>query len=195
MKFTQTEWEMFSTCYPEMVADLNAIDGGDGVIKVSDDAMAEFGGADWLSAAEPIYRKNSTDTALLKIDIIHGDYLVTLTGGATVAERDTWKVKEEAARAFDAGAATSGQIAMLEAEASGAGIMKEVLAATILTKADRFLVLIGVAAGIRAESRAAVIAATDETVPLAEVSDRIDQVDAAMRTKAEAAAAAILAGN
>lgn len=127
------------------------------------------------------------EAALGRVDEEHANYLVTLTGGATVAERDTWKVKEEAARAFEAGAATPGQTAMLAAEAQGAGITEAELAATIIAKADAFLALIGVAAGLRAKGRAAIMAATDETVPLDQVEGQIEAVFAQLAQEVQAA--------
>ena len=39
------------------------------------------------------------------------------------------------------------------------------MAATIIAKSEAFLALIGVAAGLRAQGRAAVVVATDEAVP------------------------------
>lgn len=123
--------------------------------------------------APPMPRADQRKAALSRVDETHATYLVTLTGGATVAERDTWKVKEEAARAFEAGKASAGQAAMLATEAAGAGIPQAELAAQIIANAEAFLANIGVAAGLRAKGRAAILAATDETVPLAEVADRI----------------------
>ncbi|WP_224825762.1 hypothetical protein [Cognatishimia sp. MH4019] len=124
-------------------------------------------------APPPATRESLQKAAFARLDQEHANYLVALTGGATVAERDTWKVKEEAARAFEVGTATPGQAAMLAAEAEGAGITKAALAANIIAKADAFLELIGIAAGLRARGRSAIVVATDEAVPLDQVEDQI----------------------
>lgn len=144
-----------------------------------------------LDAAPPKPREDQRKAALARVDQEHANYLVTLTGGATVAERDTWKVKEEAARAFEAGTATSGQTAMLAAEAQGAGITVAALAATIIAKADTFLSVIGLAAGIRAKGRAAVLAATDGSIPDDQIGDRLDEIEASLNADVAAALAQI----
>ena len=135
----------------------------------------------------PVPRNEQRSSALARVDAEHSNYLVALTGGATVAERDTWKVKEEAARAFEAGTATPGQAAMLAAEAQGAGISEVALAATIIAKSEAFLGLIGVAAGLRAKGRSAVQAATDEAVPLDQVAAHIEAVFAQLAQQVQAA--------
>ena len=146
-----------------------------------------------LDAAPPKPREDQRKAALARVDQEHANYLVTLTGGATVAERDTWKVKEEAARAFETGTASAGQAAMLAAEAQGAGIAEAELAATIIAKADAFLALIGVAAGLRAKGRAAIMAATDEALPLDQVEAQIETVFAQLAQEVQAAIAQIAA--
>jgi hypothetical protein len=152
-------------------------------------AIGEEPPEDALDAAPPIPRADQRKAALSRVDEEHANYLVTLTGGATVAERDTWKVKEEAARAFEADTATPGQTAMLTAEAQGVGITKAELAATIIAKADAFLALIGVAAGLRAKGRAAIMAATDDAVPLDQVEAEIEAVFAQLAEEVQAAIA------
>jgi hypothetical protein len=153
---------------------------------------------EWLSQGgeiAPVPREDLRNMAMARVDAEHADYLVMLTGGATVAERDTWKVKEEAARAFEAGTATPGQTAMLAAEAQGAGITEAELAATIIAKADAFLALVGVAAGLRAKGRAAIMAATDEAVPLDQVETQIDVVFAQLAQEVQAAITQIQTAN
>jgi hypothetical protein len=145
--------------------------------------------------APPIPREDQRRHALARVDEEHADYLVTLTGGATVAERDTWKVKEEAARAFEANTATPGQIAMLAAEAQGAGITEAELAANIIAKAEAFLTLVGVAAGLRAKGRAAITAATDEAVPLGQVTSQIAAVFDQLEQDVQAAIGALNDGS
>lgn len=145
----------------------------------------EWTGDGWVLAEA--HRAELRSDALARVDDEHANYLVTLTGGATVAERDTWKVKEEAARAFEAGTATPGQAAMLAAEAQGAGITEAELAATIIAKADAFLALVGVAAGLRAKGRAAILAATDEAVPLDQVEAGIEAIFTQLAQEVQAA--------
>ncbi len=106
-----------------------------------------------------------------------------------MAERDTWKAKEEAARAYLAGTASDGQAAMLAAEAHGAGVVETDLAAAIIAKADAFLELAGIAAGLRAKARVAINLATSEEVPLAEVKTQIETVFAALTQEVEVAVA------
>jgi hypothetical protein len=157
-------------------------------------AIGEVPPEDALDAAPPKPREDQRKTALARIDQEHAIYLVALTGDATVAERDTWRVKEEAARAFEAGTATPGQTAMLAAEAQCAGITEAELAATIIAKADAFLTLIGLAAGLRAKGRAAIMAATDEAVPLDGITKRIDQVFSELNEDVQAAIASFQSG-
>ena len=148
-----------------------------------------------LETAPPTPREDQRKAALTRVDEEHANYLVTLTGGATVAERDTWKVKEEAARAFEADTATPGQAAMLAAEAQGSGITEAELAATVIAKADAFLALVGVAAGLRAKGRAAIMAATDDAVPLAQVEAKIETVFTQLAQQVQSAVEQLNAGS
>lgn len=136
-----------------------------------------------------IAREVQRDAALRQIDAAHAAYLRDLTGGATVEERDTWKAKEEVARAYVAGAATSGQAAMLAAEAAGAGLSEADLAAKVIAKADSFLALIGIAAGLRAKACAAIMIAGAEDVPPEDVGARIAAALSQMNEEAGAASA------
>lgn len=149
---------------------------------------------DALDAAPPTPREDQRSVALARVDEEHSNYLVKLTGGATVAERDTWKVKEEAARAYLILEASDGQIAMLAAEAAGSGITKDVLSAKIVAKAEAFLALIGAASGLRAQGRTAVLAATGDAVPLDQVADQLEAVFAQLAEQVVAAIEALHAG-
>lgn len=139
--------------------------------------------------APPRPREEQREAALRLIDAEHAHWLELLTGGATVAERDTWKAKEEAARAYLADTATPGQAAMIATEAEGTKITETALAEKIVAKADTFLTLIGIAAGIRARSRAAIMAATADDVPPDQVETRIAVALDTLKSEAEAAAA------
>ncbi len=153
-------------------------------------AIGDVPPADALNAPPPVPREEQRAAAISRIDAVHAEYLRTLTGDATVEERGTWKAKEEAARALVAGDATAGQTAMLRAEANGAGITEAALAAKIIAKADGFLSLIGVAAGLRAKARAAVVAVTDDSVPLEDVAASIGGVFVEMDSEVQAALSA-----
>ncbi len=112
--------------------------------------------------------------ALERINAEHATLLGRLTGNATSEERDTWKAKDEAALAFEAGTATPGQSEMLTAEADGAGIPVARLVQIILANAAKFQILTGQAAGVRAKAKAAVKAATRSKVPMREVAPAIE---------------------
>ena len=114
--------------------------------------------------------------ALTRINAEHAAFMRQLTGDATIEERDTWKVKEEAARAVLADTANAGQQAMLALEAEGRGEDIATLAAAIVGKADAFALLIGMASKMRAQARAAVAQATDDTVPMGDVTAALQAV-------------------
>lgn len=125
-------------------------------------------------------------TALSQMDAAHANYLRLLTGSASPEERDTWTVKEDAATAYLADAATDAQKAMIEAEAAGGGITPTQLAQTIKAKATAFLTLVGQASGLRAKGRAAIKAAT--------TPEELEAVLTALDAEAQAVAAAIAGG-
>ncbi len=131
---------------------------------------------DALDAAPPTPRKDQLTDALAQIDAEHARFLRDLTGGATAEERDTWKVKEEAARAMIAGTATQGQTTMITFEADGDGTDPMVLAQTILAKAEAYQTLIGMAAGLKVKAKAAIMGATNEAVLLDQVETQIEVV-------------------
>lgn len=124
-------------------------------------------------------------SALKRIDAEHAAFLRQLTGEATIEERDTWKTKEEAARAVLAETATEGQNNMLVLEAEGRAEDVGALAATIVAKADAFVTLIGMASKVRAIAYAAVIEATDDSVPVADVPEALDTVFAELAMRVQ----------
>lgn len=126
--------------------------------------------------------------AIASVNRVHAQFLRDLTGGATIEERDTWKTKEEAARALIADTATEGQAAMLTLEAAGDGTDPLVLAQIIIAKADAFAALIGKAAGLKAKAKAQIAAATAETVPIENVAPALSELLAQLATEAELAA-------
>lgn len=129
------------------------------------------------------------EAALARINEIHADFLRQMTGNATVEERDTWKPKEEAARAWIAGSATEGQSAMLRLEAEGGGTDPLALAQIIVAKAEAFQALIGMAAAVKAQAKSAIMQATDETVPVEQVGPALEALFVQLSTEADAAAA------
>lgn len=125
--------------------------------------------------------------ALAKVDDFHAQVLRDLTGGATVEERDTWKVKEDAARALIAGSATAGQQSMLALEGKGDDSTAEEIAAIVIAKADAFLTLIGTAAGLRRKARNAVKAAADGAAQYDDVDAAVSTVLTTFKMEADAA--------
>ena len=145
--------------------------------------------------APPIPREDQRRHALARVDEEHALFLVAFTGGATGPARDTWKVKEEAARAFEAGTATAAQTEMLSEEAQGGGQTVAQLAAHVIAKAEVSLPRIGKANGIRAKARAAIKAATDEAVPLGQVTSQIAAVFDQLEQDVQAAIGALNGGS
>ncbi|WP_420567832.1 hypothetical protein [Thalassovita sp.] len=153
------------------------------------DAIALFNEA-MAGLADPVpTHAQLRTTALQRVDQEHAAFMRHLTGDATIEERDTWKTKEEAARAVLADAATPGQQAMLALEAEGRGEEVATLAATIVAKADGFAMLIGLASKLRAKARASITQATDDTVPVADVSAALDAVFTALGAQVQTAIA------
>lgn len=135
-------------------------------------------------------RKALSQSALERINDVHAMFMRELTGNATIEERDTWKTKEEAARALIAGNATEGQTAMIVLEAQGDGTDPADLAAIIVAKAEGYQQLIGMAAGLKNKAKAAVAQATDPAVPLDQVEAALGQVFTQITTETSAAIAA-----
>jgi hypothetical protein len=82
-------------------------------------------------------------SALQLIADKHAEMLTAATGGATSAERDTWVVKESAARDIIAGGTDSGVLVPVGGETL------EQLAHKILTKAQAYKALVGIADQIK----------------------------------------------
>lgn len=116
------------------------------------------------------------EAAIQRINQAHATFMRELTGNATIEERDTWKTKEEAARAYLLNTATEGQSMMIELEAQGDGTEPTVLAQIIVARSEGFQKLIGMAAGLKNKAKAAIAQATDETVPIEQVAVALEQV-------------------
>jgi hypothetical protein len=154
------------------------------------DLVAASGGVADYVADPDADRADQRGAAMDRVNWLHADFLRNLTGGATVEERDTWQTKEAAARAMVAGSVTDGQKAMIGFEAAGAGVDPIALAQTIIAKADSFQTLVGMAAGLRAKAKAAIVLAAGESVPIDDVAGAIDAVFAQVSIEVEAAVAA-----
>ncbi len=100
-----------------------------------------------------------------------------IIGVVPEAERASWPAKEAAARAHVSGSADAGQTAMLEVEAALTGETVDVLAATIIARADAYKALAGQLTGIRRAAEAAIDAAAD--------ADAIEAAVAAARQQIE----------
>lgn len=105
---------------------------------------------------------------------LHADFLREATGDATPEERDTWRTKEEAARACLSGTATEGQRAMIEREAGGDGTDPDALARTIVAKADACRRLVGIAGAIRAGAKAEIARIARDSLSGADPSAALD---------------------
>lgn len=94
--------------------------------------------------------------ALNLIDQGHAAILRQLTGNATIEERDTWQSKALAAYAISEGNANSYQNDMISTEAVMSGIEVSELVTKILSRNAAFMKMIGIAAGHRTATRAAI---------------------------------------
>lgn len=93
-----------------------------------------------------------------------------ITGTVPLAERLSWPTKEVAARAVLAGTATTGQQMILGAEAQVSGETVAVLAASIVAKADLYMTAVGLIAGQRRKTMAAIDAVTDPSTAAASLA-------------------------
>lgn len=95
----------------------------------------------------------------LKKDVIsctdkeHAKVLNTLTGSATIEERDTWQTKAIASEAFKNGTISISQKLMLQTEADMCEISIESLVDIILQKYEIYQKLIGLASGLRLKGK------------------------------------------
>lgn len=108
-----------------------------------------------------------------------------ITGIVPLAEQLSWPSKEAAARAYVAATATSGQLAMLNAEATLAGESVATLAAKVIANADAYYAASGLIAGQRRKTMAAIDALDDAATVEADL--------AAIFATAETEAQALLA--
>ena len=96
------------------------------------------------------YLDSQRTGALQQIADRHAAIIATLTGNATAAERDTWIVKEQAARDVIAGGTGGGVIVPVEGETALQ------LARKVVAKAEGFRSLVGLADNFKRRSEKAV---------------------------------------
>ncbi len=113
------------------------------------------------------------EAAKRRIHELHSETLEHLTGDATIAERDTWTMKEIAARAFVAGTINQADTNMLATEAGMVGLTLEYLVAAIIGKADVYKFLVGKAAGLRKQA----LVAIDNCVTADEVVATVEGIE------------------
>lgn len=120
--------------------------------------------AEKAGATDSAIRAALTSDAYHRVNVDHGAALLRLTGSASQAERDTWAVKEAAARAVIDGTAGGAQAQMIALEASARGQSPAELAQVVISKADNFRISIGAAGAARATANAAIQAAEGSDV-------------------------------
>jgi len=96
------------------------------------------------------------DRAILTLKDLHASFLQAHAGQPTLQEYATWKLKEDAARAYLDGVPSDAQKTMIEREAAGDDTPPMALAQVILRKAEAFHHLIGIAGGIKRKADAAI---------------------------------------
>lgn len=102
-----------------------------------------------------------------------------ITGIVPMTEQLSWPVKETAAVAYQANAATQAQLALLAAEAQVTGEQVEDLVAKIVTNATAYHTAAGTIAGLRRKAAEVIDAATDTTGVAAALAGLIEQSEAA----------------
>jgi len=98
-------------------------------------------------------------SAISTINSTYNKAMISLTGDAPQAERETWAMQLEAAQAYQAGTATSDQTALLNAILRYDETM-DTLAAKVVGKASLVLLLIGAFLGIKRRAEKAIESAT-----------------------------------
>lgn len=113
------------------------------------------------------------------------ELLVSLTGGASIEERDTWSIKEAAARAILDGNPVDSQVSMITAEAQAVGESANDLAVRVIQKAEKFYALVGVSSGMKRAAHSAIQGA--QSLP------ELDAVIAALAEQRDVALASLSA--
>lgn len=147
------------------------------------------------------YRTNG----LRKVDNAHADFMRTLTGDATIEERDTWVTKAAAAAYVTSLSDTdlTAAVTLVTSDDPAANPDLETLvhdvgtdaadlralAVTILTKSRAYKRLVGIASRIRREAKDAVTAATAPDVDINGVGAALDVIEATMMSEVQTAIA------
>jgi len=113
--------------------------------------------------------------AISTINSTYNRSMISLTGDAPQAERETWAIQLAAAEAYHAGTATSDQTALLDAVRRYDETM-DTLTTKIVGKASLVRLLIGVSLGIKRRAEKAVEIAQDRE----EVQTALDSAKAEM---------------
>ena len=116
----------------------------------------------------------------------HAALLAQLTGNASLEERDSWKIKQEAAAALLDGRASPIQTDMLAMEAAGRGLSVDALATLIMTKSDAFCVFVGAAGAVRGRALARLDGLAATVMGLAQTDTELAAVRAAFDQEAAA---------
>ena len=135
-------------------------------------------GIDVTTALEQGYPEEAVRAALLnvamkEVDQEHAHIMRTLTGDATIEERDTWASKSAAAKAYLADSATEEQKMLIELEAAGDDTPPSDLAARIVAKTIAFHRLIGMASAMKRRASYALSQAVSDDVPIEDVEQAV----------------------
>ncbi|WP_420012234.1 hypothetical protein [Tateyamaria sp.] len=154
---------------------------------------------------DPKSRDEQRAMALLRIDEVHAGFLRSLTGNATVEERDTWQPKVVGAKFVRSAndAKIEAEIARLNADHPDAlhdlaTLVDDVgedlaairaLADTVLRLSLEYKRLIGKASGLKRRAKETVTRATNETVPVEQVRPALEALFVQLSTEVDAAVA------
>lgn len=141
-----------------------------------------------LGFSDDQIRRELKEHALTQIQHGHATLLRRLTGNVTLEERDTWMVKEQAARAYlqdapEASNATDGQKALIETEAQGRAQEPADLARVIVAKAEAYQRLVGLAGGLRGKARVAVSKAVVDASSAEELHSKLEGILATLKAE------------
>jgi len=118
-------------------------------------------------------------SAISTINSVYNRAMISLTGDAPQAERETWAMQLEAAQAYQAGTATTEQTALLDAIRRFDETL-DTLTAKIVGKASLVQLLIGVSLGIKRRAEKAVEIAQDREAVQAALDAAKAEMDAAI---------------
>ena len=126
-----------------------------------------------LGYPQDVVRESMRAEAMKQVDQEHAHIMRTLTGDATIEERDTWASKAAAAKAYLADSATEEQKMLIELEAAGDDTLPSDLAARIVAKTIAFHRLIGMASAMKRRASYALSQAVSDDVPIEDVEQAV----------------------